>query len=131
MTEEGVHEGPPLDPAVGRLLRELAPQVLGAVARRHGGDLAAAEDAVQEALIAAAAQWPAEGVPANPRGWLYHVALRRMTDHLRSEVARRRREDAVASAVVAEWAFVPPPDEALDVERDDTLALLFMCCHPR
>jgi RNA polymerase sigma factor (sigma-70 family) len=120
----------PLDPAVGRLLRELAQQVLGAVARRHGGDLAAAEDAVQEALIAAAAQWPADGVPANPRGWLYHVALRRMTDHLRSELARRRREDAVASAVWAEWAFVPPPDEELGVERDDTLVLLFMCCHP-
>ncbi|MFI5242104.1 MAG: sigma factor, partial [Gemmatimonadales bacterium] len=74
---------PPLDAATGRLLRDLAPQVLGAVARRHG-DFAAAEDAVQEALIAAAAQWPEEGVPTNPKGWLYHVALRRLTDHLRS-----------------------------------------------
>jgi RNA polymerase sigma factor (sigma-70 family) len=115
--------------ATGYLLRELAPQVLGAVARRHG-DFAAAEDAVQEALIAAAAQWPAEGVPANPRGWLYHVALRRLTDHLRSEMARRRREDAVASAMWAEWAFVPPPDGEVGVDRDDTLVLLFMCCHP-
>jgi RNA polymerase sigma factor (sigma-70 family) len=114
---------------VGRLLRDLAPQVLGAVARRHG-DFAAAEDAVQEALIAAAAQWPAEGVPANPRGWLYHVALRRITDHLRSEMARRRREDAVAGEVWAEWAFVPPPDGEMEAERDDTLVLLFMCCHP-
>jgi RNA polymerase sigma factor (sigma-70 family) len=114
---------------VEHLLRELAPQVLGAVARRHG-DFAAAEDAVQEALIAAAAQWPAAGVPANPRGWLYHVALRRITDHLRSEMARRRREDGVASQVWAEWAFVPPPDGEVGVDRDDTLVLLFMCCHP-
>ena len=118
-TEEGV----------GRLLRELAPQVLGAVARRHG-DFEAAEDAVQEALIAAAMQWPGEGIPRNPRGWLYHVAMRRMTDHLRSEMARRRREDAVAADVWADWAFVPPPDADPGVEQDDTLVLLFMCCHP-
>jgi RNA polymerase sigma factor (sigma-70 family) len=117
------------DEAVGRLLREFAPQVLGAVARRHS-DFAAAEDAVQEALIAAAARWPAEGVPANPRGWLYSVALRRLTDHLRSEAARRRREDAVATAVWADWAFVPPPDADAPAEQDDTLALLFLCCHP-
>jgi RNA polymerase sigma factor (sigma-70 family) len=119
----------PLDAAIGRLLRDLAPQVLGAVARRHG-DFDAAEDAVQEALVAAATQWPAQGIPANPRGWLYHVALRRITDHLRSEIARRRREDAVASQVWAEWAFVPPPDVELGVDGDDTLTLLFMCCHP-
>ena len=111
------------------LLRELAPQVLGAVARRHG-DFAAAEDAVQEALIAAAAQWPVEGIPANPRGWLYHVAIRRLTDQVRSEMARRRREDAVASEAWAEWAFVPPPEADVDVDQDDTLVLLFMCCHP-
>jgi RNA polymerase sigma factor (sigma-70 family) len=117
------------DPAVERLLRDLAPQVLGAVARRHG-DFEAAEDAVQEALIAAAAQWPAQGIPQNPRGWLYHVALRRFTDHLRSEMARRRREDAVASQVWAEWAFVPPPDAEVAPDGDDTLTLLFMCCHP-
>jgi RNA polymerase sigma factor (sigma-70 family) len=117
------------DSTVGHLLRELAPQVLGAVARRHG-DFAAAEDAVQEALIAAATQWPVEGVPVNPRGWLYHVALRRITDHVRSEMARRRREDAVAGEVWAEWAFVPPPDSEMVAERDDTLVLLFMCCHP-
>jgi RNA polymerase sigma factor (sigma-70 family) len=115
--------------AVGHLLRELAPQVLGAVARRHG-DFTAAEDAVQEALIAAAMQWPVEGIPANPRGWLYHVAVRRITDHLRSELARRRREDAVASELWAEWAFVPPPDAEIPVDQDDTLVLLFMCCHP-
>ncbi len=114
---------------VGLLLRELAPQVLGAVARRSD-DFAAAEDAVQEALIAAASRWPAEGVPRNPRGWLYHVALRRLTDQVRSEVARRRREDAIASEVWAEWAFVPPPDADPGADQDDTLALLFMCCHP-
>jgi RNA polymerase sigma factor (sigma-70 family) len=114
---------------VGPLLRELAPQVLGAVARRHG-DFDAAEDAVQEALAAAAAQWPAEGVPANPRGWLYHVALRRMADHVRSEAARRRREEAVAGELWAEWAFVPPADAPFAGEQDDSLALLFMCCHP-
>ena len=117
------------DLSVGHLLRELAPQVLGAVAHRHG-DFAAAEDAVQEALIAAAAQWPAEGIPANPRGWLFHVAVRRMTDHVRSELARRRREDAVASEVWAEWAFVPPVDADIAPDQDDTLLLLFMCCHP-
>jgi RNA polymerase sigma factor (sigma-70 family) len=119
----------PADDGTQRLLRELAPQVLGAVARRHG-DFEAAEDAVQEALIAAAMQWPAEGIPRNPRGWLYHVAMRRMTDHLRSEMARRRREDAVASDVWADWAFVPPPDAEVGVDHDDTLVLLFMCCHP-
>jgi RNA polymerase sigma factor (sigma-70 family) len=119
----------PTEAAVARLLRELAPQVLGAVARRHG-DFDAAEDAVQEALLAAALQWPAQGIPRNPRGWLYHVALRRITDHLRSEMARRRREDAVATRVWAEWAFVPPPEVEVGVDADDTLTLLFMCCHP-
>jgi RNA polymerase sigma factor (sigma-70 family) len=114
---------------VERVLRELGPQVLGAVARRHG-DFTAAEDAVQEALIAAAAQWPVSGIPENPSGWLFHVAFRRITDHLRSEMARRRREDAVATQVWADWAFVPPPDADVDAEQDDALVLLFMCCHP-
>jgi RNA polymerase sigma factor (sigma-70 family) len=102
------------------LLRDLAPQVLGAVVRRYG-DFAAAEDAVQEALIAAATQWPREGTPDNPRGWLIQVAVRRMTDHLRAESARRRRETLVA---------VPGDQPAEETtERDDTLILLFMCCH--
>ena len=114
---------------IGHLLRDLAPRVLGVVARRHG-DFTAAEDAVQEALVAAAAQWPVDGVPANPSGWVHHVAVRRLTDHVRSEAARRRREDSVASELWAEWAFVPPTDAELDDERDDALLLLFMCCHP-
>ncbi len=102
------------------LLREQAPQVLGVLVRRFG-DFGSAEDAAQEALIAAARHWPAEGVPANPRGWLIQTAVRKMTDQLRSEQARRRREDAAAMA--------EPP--GVDVTgRDDTLILLFMCCHP-
>jgi len=108
------------------LLRELAPQVLGSMMRRYG-DFAAAEDAVQEALIAAAAQWPVEGVPNNPRGWLIHVAIRRMTDHLRAELARKRRE---AIVVMQDEQTAPAADTAMDADQDDTLILLFMCCHP-
>ena len=111
------------------LLRELAPQVLGVLARRFG-EWEAAEDAVQEAVIAAAEQWPAAGVPTNPKGWLYQVATRRMHDHARSESARRRREQAVALAHEAERPWAPPPDDEVGVERDDALVLLFMCCHP-
>jgi RNA polymerase sigma factor (sigma-70 family) len=113
------------------LLRDLAPQVLGVLARRFG-DFAAAEDAVQEALTSAALQWPNEGVPDNPRAWLIHVATRRLTDHLRSEIARRRRESEHANEELAEREVVPPPDSASEDydARDDTLALLFMCCHP-
>jgi RNA polymerase sigma factor (sigma-70 family) len=101
------------------LLRELAPQVLGVIVRRFGS-LDAAEDAVQEALIAAARRWPADGTPDNPRGWLIQAASRRMTDQLRSDQARRRREVAAVSE---------PPPGAVPAE-DDTLILLFMCCHP-
>jgi RNA polymerase sigma factor (sigma-70 family) len=111
-----------------RLLRDLAAQVLGAVVRRHR-DFAAAEDAVQEALIAAARQWPQEGVPANPRGWLIHVASRRLTDQVRSESARRRREELVVSMVPPELQLALAADEETG-EQDDTLILLFMCCHP-
>jgi len=113
--------------SIAHLLRDLAPQVLGALTRRHG-DFADAEDAVQEALIAAAAQWPAEGIPSNPRGWLYQVATRRLTDHVRSETARRRREGVVATE--SDDVVAPAPDADGDVEQDDTLVLLFMCCHP-
>ena len=111
------------------LLREVAPQVLGVLARRHG-DFAAAEEAVQDAVIAAATQWPVAGIPDNPRGWLYQVAVRRLNDQLRSEIARRRREDVVANQLAAEEPFVPPPDVELGMEQDDTLVLLFMCSHP-
>jgi RNA polymerase sigma factor (sigma-70 family) len=117
------------DSTVLHLLRDLAPQVLGVVARRYG-DFAAAEDAVQEALIAAAEQWPRAGIPTNPRGWLYQVAIRRLTDQLRSEIARRRREDLVATERGTDAPFVPPGDDELGVDDDDTLILLFMCCHP-
>jgi predicted RNA polymerase sigma factor len=123
---------PPPDPRLERLLRDLAPQVLGAVVRRHR-DFAACEDAVQEALIAAAAQWPRDGVPGNPRGWLIQVALRRRTDHVRSEIARRGREAAVAGetpAAVAPAAVAPAFDGEAAIDPDDTLVLLFMCCHP-
>ena len=114
---------------MSHLLREIAPQVVAAVARRYG-DFAAAEDAVQEALIAAATQWPVEGMPDNPRGWLYHAATRRLTDHVRSEMARRRREDAVATEWSAIETVVPTLFGEIGPDEDDTLVLLFMCCHP-
>jgi RNA polymerase sigma factor (sigma-70 family) len=110
-------------------LRDLAPQVLGAVIRRFG-DFAASEDAVQEALIAAVTQWPRDGVPENPRGWLIHVASRRITDHVRAEAARRHREAIVVSMVPPEEQLALAADENDAAERDDTLDLLFMCCHP-
>jgi RNA polymerase sigma factor (sigma-70 family) len=104
------------------LLRELAPQVLGALVRRYGaGQFHLCEDAVQEALLAAAIQWPSEGVPDNPRGWLITVAVRKLLDQVRSEQARRVREDRTA----AESEMLAEP-----VSADDSLALLFGCCHP-
>ena len=111
---------------VENLLRQLAPQALGAVVRRYG-HFDIAEDAVQEAMLAAATQWPSEGLPHNPKGWLITVAARRFTDLLRSEQARRRREDTVAR-----WQL---PEQQVDAaerpdDSDDTLILLFMCCHP-
>jgi len=112
--------------AIEVLLREAAPQVLGLVVRRFR-DFAASEDAVQEALLAAALQWPKEGIPDNPRGWLIQVAFRRMTDSIRSDAARRRRETEAASE---SGEIAPEPVLEDDIARDDTLALLFMCCHP-
>jgi RNA polymerase sigma factor (sigma-70 family) len=129
------------------LLRELAPQVLGAVIRRFG-DFGAAEDAVQDALLAATLQWPKEGLPDNPRGWLIQVAARRVTDHLRSESARRRRETVAATdppslaSSGSSFGVASPLSEysigsifgtagsTRQAEQDDTLVLLFMCCHP-
>ncbi len=116
----------PWDRSSEHLLRELAPQVLGAVARRFR-DFSSAEDAVQEAMIAAFTQWPEEGVPDNPRGWLIQVASRRMTDHVRSEIARRERETAVAAEAEP---LAPILEIEADMDPDDTLILLFMCCHP-
>jgi RNA polymerase sigma factor (sigma-70 family) len=116
------------EPRLEDLLRPLAPQVLGALVRRYG-HFDTAEDAVQEALIAAAAQWPADGIPANPKGWLVTVASRRLTDLLRSEQARRRREDEVAEQVLQSDRVASAADAAADY-ADDTLILLFMCAHP-
>jgi RNA polymerase sigma factor (sigma-70 family) len=115
-----------LDAGAEDLLRELAPKVLGVVMRRFR-DFAAAEDAVQEALVAAALQWPGEGVPDNPRAWLIQVASRRMTDYQRSELSRRRRETAAALQLDQE---APATGIESDENQDDTLILLYMCCHP-
>jgi RNA polymerase sigma factor (sigma-70 family) len=106
-----------VSPRIEDLLRELAPQVLGALARRYG-DFDAAEDAVQEALLAAATRWPRDGVPEEPRGWLIQTATRRMIDQWRREQARRQREAV---------ALESPPEVS---DGDDTLIVLFMCCHP-
>jgi RNA polymerase sigma factor (sigma-70 family) len=103
------------------LLRELAPQVLGTLVRRRGG-FDSCEDAVQEALLAAAVQWPRDGVPANPKAWLITVASRRLTELWRNESARRRREESAA-------ALEPPEQEPIP-DVDDTLTLLLLCCHP-
>jgi RNA polymerase sigma factor (sigma-70 family) len=110
------------------LLRQLAPQVLGALVRRYG-HFDTAEDAVQEALLAAATQWAAAGVPDHPRGWLITVASRRLTDLLRAEQARQRREQAAALQVPPGQWQAPAADVPL-AGGDDTLILLFMCCHP-
>ncbi len=105
------------------------PQVVGVLTRRFG-DFTAAEDAVQEALLDAIAQWPAEGVPANPQGWLIQVAYRRMTEQVRNEQARRRREELVATQAPPELRTAPPADDTRVRDRDDTLTTLFLCCHP-
>jgi RNA polymerase sigma factor (sigma-70 family) len=110
-----------LEPPIEDLLRDLAPQVLGALVRRHG-QFDACEDAVQEALLSAARQWPDGGVPENPRSWLLTVASRRLVDVWRSESARRRREETAATLDLAVQSLIPV--------QDDTLTLLFLCCHP-
>jgi len=116
----------PHDAPFEHLLRELAPQVLGAVARRFR-DFSPAEDAVQEAMIAAFTQWPQEGIPENPRGWLIQVACRRMADQVRSEIARRERETAVTAEAETVASLL---EIEADMDPDDTLILLFMCCYP-
>jgi RNA polymerase sigma factor (sigma-70 family) len=113
---------------VEHLLRTSTPQVLGALVRQYG-HFDACEEAVQEALLAAAVQWPAEGVPANPRAWLITVASRRLTDQLRSDESRRRREAAAAHIPPAH--LLSPAADADDQQAaDDTLTLLFLCSHP-
>jgi RNA polymerase sigma factor (sigma-70 family) len=111
------------------LLRLHAPQVLGALVRRYG-HFSQAEDAVQEALLAAAGQWPEQGLPDNPRGWLIKVASRRLTDGLRAEEARRRREETAAALTPRDAFTAPAPGESRAPAEDDTLTLLFLCCHP-
>jgi RNA polymerase sigma factor (sigma-70 family) len=106
---------------VEALFRELAPEVLAVLVRRYGG-FDTCEDAVQEALLAAASQWPAEGVPANPKGWLITVASRRWIELWRNESARRRREESAAQ--------LAPPEPEPGPAEDDTLTLLMLCCHP-
>ena len=111
------------------LLRRLAPQALGALARRYGHfDLC--EDAVQEALLEAAVQWPVQGIPERPQGWLITVASRRLTDQLRSEQARRRREETIAALAPPETFWAPAPGDDAPPDHDDTLTVLFLCCHP-
>ncbi|MGW2511825.1 RNA polymerase sigma factor [Streptomyces scopuliridis] len=111
------------------LLRLHTPQVLGALVRRYG-HFGAAEDSVQEALLAAARQWPETDVPDNPRGWLIRVASRRLMDQLRADEARRVREDTAAALIPRDTFTAPPPGESRAPSQDDTLTLLFLCCHP-
>ncbi|MGH3201378.1 MAG: RNA polymerase sigma factor [Streptosporangiaceae bacterium] len=116
------------DRAVEDLLRDLAPQVLGALVRRYG-QFHLCEDASQEALLAAAVQWPTDGIPENPRGWLVTVGSRRLMDQVRSEASRRTREELTAMAI-PQSELLGPPADAEPTDRDDSLALLFGCCHP-
>ncbi|WP_255345681.1 RNA polymerase sigma factor [Streptomyces chartreusis] len=116
-------------PETEDLLRRHAPQVLGALVRRYG-HFDFAEDAVQEALLAAAEQWPRAGVPDNPRGWLIRVGSRRLTDALRAEEARRAREEKVAALAPRDAFTAPPPGADRAPREDDTLTLLFLSCHP-
>jgi len=109
------------EPAIAGLLRELAPRVLGVLVRRNG-NFEDCEDAVQEALLAATAGWPVDGIPKNPTGWLITTSSRRLVETWRKDAARRRREDT--------FSLEPAPPPGAAPETDDTLALLFLCCHP-
>ncbi len=110
-------------------MRELAPQVLGILVRRYG-QFDSCEDAVQEALLEAAVQWPRAGQPDNPKAWLVTVASRRLTDQFRAESARRRREEAVFADTAFADTVEPGADADRPGDRDDTLTLLYLCCHP-
>ena len=118
-----------LDDSAQDLLRDLAPKVLGALLRRYR-DFGGCEDAVQEALIAAGLQWPSQGLPDSPMGWLITVATRRLTDQVRADTARRLREQLVVSLIPADEQIARIADAAGVNERDETLDLYFMCCHP-
>ncbi|HEY1307911.1 MAG TPA: sigma-70 family RNA polymerase sigma factor [Vicinamibacterales bacterium] len=119
---------PRLDDRTQDLLRDLAPAILGVLLRRYR-DFDGCEDAVQEALLAAAMQWPTQGVPDNPKGWLVTVATRRLTDQIRADAARRFREHLVVSLIPADEQIALAADAAGVNERDETLDLYFMCCH--
>ncbi|OKJ16772.1 RNA polymerase sigma factor [Kitasatospora sp. CB01950] len=112
------------------LLRALAPRVLAALLRRHPGAFDSCEDAVQEALLAAATQWPQQGRPENPRGWLVTVAARRLVDLVRADRARREREERMFLATPQSELLGRAADADPAADRDDSLALLFLCCHP-
>jgi RNA polymerase sigma factor (sigma-70 family) len=117
-------------PTIEDLLRDTAPQVLGVLVRRYG-TFDECEDAVQEALLAASVQWPADGVPDNPRAWLVTVAGRRLVDQARSDISRRQREETVAAMAPVDDLVAPAPDDdPRAADRDDTLTLLMLCCHP-
>lgn len=120
---------PHLDDDAQDLLRDLAPTVLCALMRRYR-DFGGCEDAVQEALLSAAMQWPVQGMPDNPKGWLTTVATRRLTDQIRADTARRLREHLVVSLIPADEQITLAADAAGVNERDETLDLYFMCCHP-
>src|SRR6185369_2165734 len=112
------------------LLRELAPRVLGGLLRRYPTQFELCEDAVQDALLAAATGWATDGVPENPYGWLAAVAGRRVIDAIRAESARRRREAGLAVATPASELVAAAADARRPADRDDSLRLLFLCCHP-
>jgi RNA polymerase sigma factor (sigma-70 family) len=111
------------------LLRRCAPRVLAAILRHHG-NLSTAEDAVQEALLAAAVRWPRDGMPDSPENWLITVASRRVTDQIRSELASKRREERAAARIQPDQLLAPAADDEDTASHDDTLTLLMMCCHP-
>jgi RNA polymerase sigma factor (sigma-70 family) len=120
---------PALSSQIPALLRELGPPVLGSLVRRFR-DFAACEDALQEALLAASTQWPKQGLPSSPRGWLVQVAARRLTDQVRSDTARRHREELVVSLVPPDEQLALAADAQSALHRDDSLELLLLCCHP-
>ncbi|MFV2013420.1 MULTISPECIES: RNA polymerase sigma factor [unclassified Micromonospora] len=111
------------------VLRATAPQVLATIVSRYR-QFEACEDAVQEALLAASVQWPGQGIPENPRAWLTTVATRRLADQWHSDQARRRREAAAMALSAPTELVTPAPDDDNLPDRDDTLMLLFLCCHP-